>query len=475
MVLSIKHCDPSQWMVYKKYKASFWEKVTYMKRQRTVQGILHFALFSFMMFSIFFLTMKHVQADPSSARGNVGEVTWYYNSFTNELRIFGSGKTPDYTMMDGDSPPWYPKDSDQIPYEDLIINSIKKITVEEGVTYIGSYLFNSCHEATEITLPDSVTGIGQCAFIACRELKSFRIPPKVSILRYSTFANCDGITDIVIPKRVKKIEDEAFRSCYGIKKMVFEKGSTLTTVGENVFQMSPPFTKGRVFMYYRSDTTAYPAFRALQAQITKMAKEAYPKTCDWKWIGLDDSGTAVTQTNVGETIQNPVSIQKATVTGINNMTWTGKALRPQPVVKINGKTLIKGTDYTLSYRNNINVGKASVIITGKGIYTNKIAKNFRILPKGTTIISLVPKTKAISVKWKLQKKQTNGYQLQASPDLKFIKGKRSKLILSSAVNSAVIKNLEAGKVYYVRIRTYKNVGTGRYYSAWSKAGKIRTK
>ncbi|MBR2258989.1 MAG: leucine-rich repeat protein [Blautia sp.] len=449
-----------------------------MNRQRTgkdAKGAIRTALFISMIFSIFLLPMKHVLADAPSARGEVGEVSWYYNSATNELRIYGSGKTPDYAIIDGDSPPWYPKDSDQIPYEDLMIHSIKKITVEEGVTYIGSNLFNCCSDAAEITLPDSVTGIGPGAFLACVELKSIRIPPKVSILRNSIFAYCDGITKIVIPKGVKKIESGAFRSCYGIKKMVFEKGSMLTTVGEGVFHMFPPYTKGRVFMYYRSDTAAYPAFRALQAEITKMAEDAYPKTCDWKWIGLDDSGNAVTETGAGETIQNPVSIKKASVTGIKNMTWTGKALRPQPVVKINGKTLIKGTDYTLSYKNNINVGEASVIITGKGIYTNKIVKTFRILPKGTTIVSLVPKTKAISVKWNLQKKQTNGYQLQASLDPGFTKGKRSKLIISNAVSSAVIKNLEAGKVYYVRIRTYKNVGAGKYYSAWSKPGRIRTK
>ena len=72
------------------------------------------------------------------------------------------------------------------------------------------------------------------------------------------------------------------------------------------------------------------------------------------------------------------SIAKATVTGIKTVAYTGKAITPTPVVKLNGKTLKKGTDYTVSYKNNTKVGTATVTITGKGDYSGKITKKFLI-------------------------------------------------------------------------------------------------
>ena len=72
------------------------------------------------------------------------------------------------------------------------------------------------------------------------------------------------------------------------------------------------------------------------------------------------------------------SITGATVSGITNATYTSKAIQPVPVVKLGTKTLKSGTDYTVSYKNNTNVGTATVTITGKGNYTGTISKTFTI-------------------------------------------------------------------------------------------------
>ena len=66
------------------------------------------------------------------------------------------------------------------------------------------------------------------------------------------------------------------------------------------------------------------------------------------------------------------------VSGIKNKLYNGKAQTQVPVVKSGGITLKPNTDYTLSYKNNINVGKATVIITGKGNFSGKITRSFNI-------------------------------------------------------------------------------------------------
>ena len=72
------------------------------------------------------------------------------------------------------------------------------------------------------------------------------------------------------------------------------------------------------------------------------------------------------------------TLNSATITGIKTKTYTGKALTQSPKITLGGKTLKKGTDYTLSYKNNVNAGKATLIIKGKGSYTGAVQATFTI-------------------------------------------------------------------------------------------------
>ena len=49
-----------------------------------------------------------------------------------------------------------------------------------------------------------------------------------------------------------------------------------------------------------------------------------------------------------------------------------------PVITYNGATLTKGTDYTLTYSNNVNVGTATVTIKGQGNFKGTTSKTFSI-------------------------------------------------------------------------------------------------
>ena len=72
------------------------------------------------------------------------------------------------------------------------------------------------------------------------------------------------------------------------------------------------------------------------------------------------------------------SISKATVTGLLSKSYTSKAITQNPTVTLGGKKLTKGTDYTLSFKNNKAVGTATVTITGKGNFTGSVKKTFKI-------------------------------------------------------------------------------------------------
>ena len=122
---------------------------------------------------------------------------------------------------------------------------------------------------------------------------------------------------------------------------------------------------------------------------------------------------------------------------------------------------------------NRKVGTAIVTITGRGNFTGRRVLNFDILPPKTAIAKLTAGKGQITVNWK-KASGVGGYQVSYSLKSDFSDETR-KNVKGASKKSLVLKNLQSAKTYYVRIRTYKGVNGKYYYSAWSKAKKIKTK
>lgn len=103
-----------------------------------------------------------------------------------------------------------------------------------------------------------------------------------------------------------------------------------------------------------------------------------------------------------ENTQAKTSIKKASVSGISNKNYNGKSQKQSIKVKLGKKTLKQGSDYSVSYKNNKNIGKATVTIKGKGKYEGSIKKTFQItVAKGKTYT-------AGNFKYKMTNASTNG-------------------------------------------------------------------
>ena len=75
---------------------------------------------------------------------------------------------------------------------------------------------------------------------------------------------------------------------------------------------------------------------------------------------------------------NPADISKATISSINMQGYSGSPETPKPTITFNNMTLNEGIDYTLSYSNNVEVGIATITITGIGNFTGTTTKTFEI-------------------------------------------------------------------------------------------------
>ena len=163
---------------------------------------------------------------------------------------------------------------------------------------------------------------------------------------------------------------------------------------------------------------------------------------------------------------------KASVSGISTKAFTGKAITQKITVKANGKTLKSGTDYTVSYSNNKNVGTATVKITGKGSYAGTITKTFKINPAKQEIKKLSAKSKGFSATW-VKKGSATGYEVQYSTNSSF-KNASKTTITSKNTSSKTVSKLKAKTKYYVRVRSYTTVKGVKYYGAWSTAKTVTT-
>ena len=78
----------------------------------------------------------------------------------------------------------------------------------------------------------------------------------------------------------------------------------------------------------------------------------------------------------------------------------------------------------------------------------------------------------MTVKWAKNAK-ASGYQIQYSTDSTFKSGVKTVTISSAATVSKVIANLKKTKTYCVRMRTFKTVGSTKYYSTYSAVKKLK--
>ena len=177
--------------------------------------------------------------------------------------------------------------------------------------------------------------------------------------------------------------------------------------------------------------------------------------------------------SVSKTYSIKNNFKKATVSGISTKAFTGKNITQSITVKYNGKTLKKGTDYTVSYSSNKKIGTATVKIAGKGSYTGTITKTFKINPAKQEIQKLTAKSKAFFVDW-AQKGSATGYEIQYATNSKFTSSKKVT-ITNNKTDTKTISKLSGKKKYYVRVRSYTTVKGTKYYGAWSSVKNVTTK
>lgn len=142
------------------------------------------------------------------------------------------------------------------------------------------------------------------------------------------------------------------------------------------------------------------------------------------------------------------------------------------VLKNGDVKMKKNRDYTVQYKNNKEIGRAKIIVRGKGNYTGKRTLRFSIVPSKPKIKKI--KRKKTSFKFTLSSKwKVKGYQVFVSTARSFSKSKTQKYVTTG--NNFGVYSLKKKSTYYVRVKAYQTKKGKSYLSAYSGVKKIKLK
>lgn len=452
---------------------------------------------------------------------------------------------------------------------------LESVVFPDGLEKLGAGAFFDCYILGEIELPDSIISIGDNCFYQCYKLKLSELPFELRTLGNSAFYDCNELTEIYFPPFVESVGDDAFfgtgnlkdvyimdryhydevikwgwgesrptnkditkaHEVYCLSKIAFddpgfeydgaehtiipvcskvpaedmiypelkvtEPGTYEITVKANnkktcygektlIFKVSKKMIEeGEVTITGLKDVT-YTGKLQKQDLMIMMGEKELANGTDYKVYYDNNLGAGTAQIAIifrgnytgsieGLTfkIKPALAINNNTASAKNlkvslkytKLTHTGKARKPAVIVKDEKGNIIDKSQYSVKYKNNTNIGKATATVTFKGNYTGTKSLKFTIRPAATKITKVTAAKKGFTVKW--GKKKYSGYEVRYS--LKSSMSKAKTVKAGKTKTSKKITKLKSKKKYYVQVRTYKIVGGKKYYSSWSSKKSIRTK
>ena len=304
--------------------------------------------------------------------------------------------------------------------------SLKSINLPQGLESIYSRAFNTCSNLTNLKLPSTLTRIDELAFSNGPRFKNneLTVPKGVTTIKSRSIYNINDLKTINVENGVTTIEKYAFADNDSLTRVNLP--SSITSVANTACKYYNEEKYSTCDIYidkykgsipcssnWGTDGTIYWKARDFKnttdnaVVISDIADQTYTgslivpnitvscndvelvKNTDYtvSYSNNKNVGTAtISITGIGDytgTITKNFNIvardiSDTTIGSIPNQTYTGNLISALPVITYNGATLTKGTDYTITYSNNVNVGTGTVTITGKGNFKGTTSKTFSI-------------------------------------------------------------------------------------------------
>lgn len=305
------------------------------------------------------------------AEGNEDNVTW---TLDNEgvLKISGTGEMRDYnTGLEGtEKPAWY-------EYRNIV-----KCIVIDGITTIGERAFFGCKETEIVFLGDSLVTIKECAFALNSELKSLDLPKSLKVIESVAFSGCGNVTGVLylpeltavggefiqansseihIPGTLSEIGELSFLGFGNLELLVIDEGveriERSAFSGYNLTRVEFPNT----IKYIDDECFDNGLPDVIYGSNAYTQNWAFKRGC--KYVDVSDKYD-ISLANVDMRTTEYEYTGEEIKPDISNVTYHIKDEKCGDVTF----NLIEGRDYSVTYKDNVNIGNAKAVITGIGFF-----------------------------------------------------------------------------------------------------------
>ena len=268
--------------------------------------------------------------------------------------------------------------------------NLKQVQLPPQLKELGEGAFFNCENLTQIQLPAQLNKLGTDAFRNCTSLDKIDIPAGLTQIGPDTFCNT-GLTSVTLHEGLTKIEDWAFHDCLKLKKIRIPK--SVTDIGGLALGIRYNRGNGAEEVIPGGFTVEGYTGSAAERYVKRMHQcenlyHVFFK--DVKFVSIGGQTAAVT------------NISKTKISALKTGAFTGKPLTQALTITYGGKKLVNGRDYTLTWKNNKNIGTASVTIKGKGKYNGSVTKKFRITVQKNAVYTVS------RLKYKISSADTSG-------------------------------------------------------------------
>lgn len=268
--------------------------------------------------------------------------------------------------------------------------NLKQVQLPPQLKELGDGAFFNCENLTQIQLPAQLNKLGTDAFRNCTSLDKIDIPAGLTQIEPDTFCNT-GLTSVTLHEGLTKIEDGAFHDCLKLKKIRIPK--SVTDIGGLALGIRYNRGNGAEEVIPGGFTVEGYTGSAAERYVKRMHQcenlyHVFFK--DVKFVSIGGQTAAVT------------NISKTKISTLKTGAFTGKPLTQALTITYGGKKLVNGRDYTLTWKNNKNIGTASVTIKGKGKYNGSVTKKFRITVQKNAVYTVS------RLKYKISNADTSG-------------------------------------------------------------------
>lgn len=268
--------------------------------------------------------------------------------------------------------------------------NLKQVQLPPQLKELGEGAFFNCENLAQIQLPSQLNKLGGDAFRDCTSLDKIDIPAGLKQIESATFCNT-GLTSVTLHEGLTKIEDWAFHDCLKLKKIRIPK--SVTYIGELALGIRYNMGNGAEEVIPGGFTVEGYTGSAAERYVKRMHQSEnlyHVFFKDVKFVSIGGQTAAVT------------NISKTKISALKTRAFTGKPLTQALTITYGGKKLVNGRDYTLTWKNNKNIGTASVTIKGKGKYNGSVTKKFRITVQKNAVYTVS------RLKYKISSADTSG-------------------------------------------------------------------